>query len=146
MSFLFYRSFVYNSIFQAKQYTKRNGVVVLENAYHGTTIATVGLSPTKSVGRGGTPLPDNVRVAMVPDTYRGIYGRDQPNAGPLYAIDVKKQIDSLSKSGYSIAALFCESIQGVGGQVKHSFIHFNTLLFIHFLHFLSLSSTLFICS
>jgi 4-aminobutyrate aminotransferase-like enzyme len=101
-------------------------VIVLENAYHGTTIATVGLSPTKSVGPGGSPLPKNVRVATVPDTYRGRYGRDCSNAGLLYALDVKKQIESLVEKNHKVAAFFCESIQGVGGQVwmKLSFFDF----------------------
>jgi 4-aminobutyrate aminotransferase-like enzyme len=101
----------------ARTYSGGDGVVVLENAYHGTTVATSGISPTKSVGPGGSPLPQNVRVAVVPDTYRGKYGRECPNAGELYALDVKKQIESLEKDNHHIAAFFCESIQGVGGQI-----------------------------
>jgi 4-aminobutyrate aminotransferase-like enzyme len=101
----------------ARQFTGHSGAVVLDNAYHGTTVAVVGLSPTKTVGPGSVPLPDYVCKAMPPDTYRGLYKASDPDAGKKYADDVQKQIQLLQTRGHNLAAFYCESIQGCGGQI-----------------------------
>ena len=65
---------------------------------------------------------------LVPDPYRGPYGRNDPDAGKKYAADVKQLID-FATSG-QIAGFLAESIQGVGGVVvfpdgylKHAYEH-----------------------
>jgi alanine-glyoxylate transaminase/(R)-3-amino-2-methylpropionate-pyruvate transaminase len=64
----------------------------------------------------------------MPDTYRGPYGRDDPEAGRKYADDVRDLIQ-FGTSG-RIAGFFAESIQGVGGAVvlpdgylRHAYAH-----------------------
>ena len=52
---------------------------------------------------------------MAPDPYRGMWGRDDADAGKKYAADVKSLID-YGTSG-QVAAFIAESIQGVGGCV-----------------------------
>jgi alanine-glyoxylate transaminase/(R)-3-amino-2-methylpropionate-pyruvate transaminase len=66
--------------------------------------------------------------AMVPDPYRGIYDRNDAEAGKKYAADVKQLIDFASSG--QIAGFIAESIQGVGGVVvfpdgylKHVYEH-----------------------
>src|SRR5438874_901261 len=74
------------------------------------------------------PHSFGVHHAMVPDPYRGVWGRDDADAGKKYAADVKSLLD-FATSG-QIAAFFAESIQGVGGCVvfpdgylKHAYEH-----------------------
>jgi alanine-glyoxylate transaminase/(R)-3-amino-2-methylpropionate-pyruvate transaminase len=64
----------------------------------------------------------------MPDTYRGPFGGDDPDAGKKYAADVEELIQ-FGTSG-RIAAYIAESIQGVGGSVvfpdgylKHAYAH-----------------------
>ena len=50
---------------------------------------------------------------MTPDPYRGLWGRDDADAGKKYAADVKNLIDFATPG--QVAAFIAESIQGVGG-------------------------------
>jgi 4-aminobutyrate aminotransferase-like enzyme len=55
---------------------------------------------------------------MPPDTYRGLHKASDTDAGKKYADDVQKQIKILQTRGHNLAAFYCESIQGCGGQVR----------------------------
>src|SRR5437762_14041854 len=59
------------------------------------------------------PHSFGVHHAIAPDPYRGLWDRDDVDAGKKYAADVKKLID-YGTSG-RVAAFMAESIQGVGG-------------------------------
>jgi alanine-glyoxylate transaminase/(R)-3-amino-2-methylpropionate-pyruvate transaminase len=61
------------------------------------------------------PHSFGVHHAITPDPYRGLWGRDDADAGRKYATDVKNLID-FATSG-QVAAFIAESIQGVGGCV-----------------------------
>ena len=94
----------------ARAHTGRRGVVVVETAYHGNTNALVEISPYKFNGPGGRGKPAHVQVVPMPDVYRGPYrGAD---AGSQYARNVA---DAMRTGG--VAAFFCESALGCGGQV-----------------------------
>jgi alanine-glyoxylate transaminase/(R)-3-amino-2-methylpropionate-pyruvate transaminase len=58
-----------------------------------------------------------VQHSVLPDLYRGPYGKDDPEAGRKYADDVKSLIQ-FGTSG-RIAGFIAESIQGVGGTVVY---------------------------
>src|SRR6266480_2957024 len=62
-------------------------------------------------------IPHNFGVhhAITPDPYRGLWKRDDVDAGKKYALDVKNLID-YGTSGH-VAAFIAESIQGVGGCI-----------------------------
>ena len=60
-------------------------MIVLEAAYHGNTNALIDISPYKHAGPGGNGAPDWVHVVPIPDVYRGIYKRSDPQAGEKYA-------------------------------------------------------------
>jgi 4-aminobutyrate aminotransferase-like enzyme len=63
-------------------------------------------------------LLHNLRKEVeVPDVYRGQY--TDIDAGKKYAQDVKSKIKDIINSGKDLAAFFCESIQGCGGQVNN---------------------------
>jgi alanine-glyoxylate transaminase/(R)-3-amino-2-methylpropionate-pyruvate transaminase len=81
-----------------------------------------------STWKFNVPHSFGVHHAIVPDPYRGAWGRTDPAAGKNYAADVKSVID-YATSG-QVAAFIAESIQGVGGVVvfpdgylKHTYEH-----------------------
>jgi 4-aminobutyrate aminotransferase-like enzyme len=67
---------------------------------------------------------------MMPDTYRGPYKADDPNAGHKYAADVKRALEEINNTGKRVSAFICESALGCGGQIilpdgylKQAFAH-----------------------
>ena len=82
----------------ARAHTGRNGVMVVDAAYHGNTNALVEISPYKFNGPGGRGCPPHVQVLPMPDPYRGI-----ADWGLVPRAD--------------IGALICESALGCGGQI-----------------------------
>ena len=74
------------------------------------------------------PHSFGVHHSIVPDPYRGIWDRDDPDAGKKYAADVKNLIEYATPG--QIAGFIAESIQGVGGCIvfpdgylKHAYEH-----------------------
>jgi len=61
------------------------------------------------------PHSFGVHHAITPDPYRGLWGRDDADAGKKYAADLKNLIDFATPG--QVAAFIAESIQGVGGCV-----------------------------
>jgi 4-aminobutyrate aminotransferase-like enzyme/Ser/Thr protein kinase RdoA (MazF antagonist) len=95
----------------ARAHTKGGQMLVLDAAYHGNTGALVELSPYKFNGAGGGGKPAHVQVMPLPDVYRGLYrGAD---AGMRYAAHVARA----ARETAGLAAFFCESASGCGGQV-----------------------------
>jgi 4-aminobutyrate aminotransferase-like enzyme/Ser/Thr protein kinase RdoA (MazF antagonist) len=86
----------------ARAHTGRDGVIVVDTAYHGNTNALVDISPYKFNGPGGRGCPPHVQVVPMPDTYRGIAyeGTVAEAARPATA-----------------GAFICESALGCGGQI-----------------------------
>jgi 4-aminobutyrate aminotransferase-like enzyme/Ser/Thr protein kinase RdoA (MazF antagonist) len=89
----------------ARTYTGRNGVIVVETAYHGNTNALVDLSPYKFDGPGGRGRPPHVQVVPMPDPYR--------HASAGYA----RPVAEAAARTPDLAAFFCESAIGCAGQV-----------------------------
>jgi 4-aminobutyrate aminotransferase-like enzyme/Ser/Thr protein kinase RdoA (MazF antagonist) len=92
-------------------------VIVLEHAYHGHTTTLVDVSPCKFAGPGGGGRKEWVHVAPLPDTYRGRYRRDDPQAGAKYARHVGALVDRLRAEGRGLAAFLAETLPSVAGQV-----------------------------
>jgi 4-aminobutyrate aminotransferase-like enzyme/Ser/Thr protein kinase RdoA (MazF antagonist) len=102
----------------ARAHTGRHGVVVVDGAYHGHTGCLIDLSPYKNEGPGGIGAPPHVHKVMMPDSYRHpIHDRDREIGGG-YAGHMTRALDELDRAGHGIAAFFCESMLGCGGQVE----------------------------
>jgi 4-aminobutyrate aminotransferase-like enzyme/Ser/Thr protein kinase RdoA (MazF antagonist) len=86
----------------ARAHTGRDGVIVVDTAYHGNTNALVDISPYKFNGPGGRGCPPHVQVVPMPDAYRGI----------AYEGTVA-QAAWQGRAG----AFICESALGCGGQI-----------------------------
>ena len=102
------------ALLMARVCTGNFDVVALRNAYHGGNSA--GLSVTAhSTWKFNVAHSFGVHHAVAPDPYRGLYGRDDAEAGSKFASDVKQLIDFATPG--RIAGFIAESIQGVGGCV-----------------------------
>ena len=101
----------------ARAHTRQYDVIVLADAYHGNTTTLIEISPYKFGGPGGGGRRPWVHVAPLPDTYRGSYTRDDIDAGPRYASEVKAIVDHLAERGNGIACFIAETCPSVGGQI-----------------------------
>jgi 4-aminobutyrate aminotransferase-like enzyme/Ser/Thr protein kinase RdoA (MazF antagonist) len=102
----------------ARAATGRRDVLCIRDAYHGWTTATYEVS-TSSVDNplGAVSQPEGVHAVLSPDTYRGPYGADQPDAGTLYAEAVRDAIDQLAAVGRAPAAFIAEALYGNAGGI-----------------------------
>lgn len=98
----------------ARAYTGNYDIIALRNAYHGGNASGMGLT-AHSTWKFNVPHSFGVHHAITPDPYRGIWGRDDADAGRKYAADVKNLIEYATPG--QVAGFIAESIQGVGGVV-----------------------------
>src|SRR5438270_2163465 len=115
------------ALLMARAYTGNYDVIALRNAYHGGSTLAMGLTGNRA-WKFNIPHSFGVHHAITPDPYRGLWDRDDVDAGKKYALDVKNLID-YATSGH-VAAFIAESIQGVGGCIvfpdsylKHAYEH-----------------------
>src|SRR6266513_3532046 len=102
------------ALLMARAYTGNYDVIALRNSYHGGNTLTMGLTGNRA-WKFNIPHSFGVHHAMTPDPYRGVWKRDDVDAGKKYALDVRNLIDYVT-SGH-VAAFIAESIQGVGGCI-----------------------------
>lgn len=101
----------------ARTHSGNDDIVVVDGAYHGNTGRLVDISPYKFDGPGGLGAPEYVHKVPMPDTYRGSYKRDDPQAGEKFAHAAGKIIDDIQGQNRAIGAFNCESLLGCGGQI-----------------------------
>lgn len=101
----------------ARTHTGREDVIVLEHAYHGHTSTLIDISPYKFDGPGGRGRKPWVHVALLPDDYRGVYRRGEPDLGKKYAANVGEILDRSRREGKQVAAYIAETLPSVGGQI-----------------------------
>ena len=68
----------------ARAHTGREDVIVVEHAYHGHTSTLIDISPYKFDGPGGHGKKPWVHVAPLADDYRGLYRRNNKEAGSVH--------------------------------------------------------------
>ena len=102
------------ALLMARAYTGNYDIISLRNAYHGGSTLTMGTTGNRA-WKFNVPHSFGVHHAITPDPYRGLWGRDDADAGQKYAADVKNLIDFATPG--QVAAFIAESIQGVGGCV-----------------------------
>jgi 4-aminobutyrate aminotransferase-like enzyme/Ser/Thr protein kinase RdoA (MazF antagonist) len=105
------------AIRMSRQFTQQKDIIVLDHAYHGTTVVAMEMSPYKFDGKGGFGKMPWIHKVMNPDMYRGPYRYGDTNAGTKYAADVQRIIEALKKDGKAPAVFICETLLGVGGQI-----------------------------
>jgi len=98
----------------ARTHTRSRETIVVDVGYHGNTTSLIEISPYKHAGPGGSGPPPYVHTAIMPDVYRGLYKKDDPDAGRKYARHVAELIERMESHP---GAFICESILSCGGQV-----------------------------
>jgi 4-aminobutyrate aminotransferase-like enzyme len=102
----------------ARAATGGSDVLVVEGAYHGNTQTLVDVSPYKHDGPGGRGAPSWVHAVPMPDDYRGLYRRDDPDRGARFAGHVRDAAGRIASRGAKPAAFLCESLLSCGGQIE----------------------------
>ena len=95
----------------ARNYTKRKNVIVVEHAYHGNMTTGIDLSPYKFEGKGGAGQANYVFQTKIPDIFR--HQNKKTSCLDFCIADLKEKASEKN----DIAAFFCESILGCGGQI-----------------------------
>ena len=101
----------------ARAHTGRRDVIVLEAGYHGNTTSLIDISPYKFAGPGGHGAPAHVRVAPLPDPYRGRHRGAGRDAGERYVADVQRLVAGMQAEGTPPGAFIAETLPGCGGQI-----------------------------
>lgn len=116
----------------AKAYSGGTGIIVSQEAYHGTSELTSGASPALGCGQ---PLAPTRRLVPPPDRYRV----DAPDLGIWFANEIQKQIDDMAAHGIKFSGLLVDSIfssdgvlPGPAGFLKPALdvVHANGGIFI----------------
>ena len=101
----------------ARAHSKREDVLVLQQAYHGHTSTLIDISPYKFNGPGGRGKKSWVHVAPLADDYRGEFRRGAPDIATKYAAQIAEILAGLKREGRGIAAFIAETFPSVGGQI-----------------------------
>jgi 4-aminobutyrate aminotransferase-like enzyme len=101
----------------ARAHSGARDMLVMDHAYHGHTTGAMAISPYKFNHPGGGGAEDWVHVTPVPDTYRGPYRVDDPDAGARYAADVRAVLQAVRGEGRRVAGYIAECLPSVGGQI-----------------------------
>src|SRR6266699_2074440 len=101
----------------ARTHTQRKDLIVVDVAYHGNTTSLIEISSYKFDGPGGTGAPPYVHKVPMPDVYRGVYKKNDLQAGEKYARYVEQTILEIQNNRSDVAAFICESLLGCGGQI-----------------------------
>ena len=101
----------------ARAYTGQRDTIVMESSYHGHTTTLIDISPYKHNGPGGSGPPPWVHSIPIPDTYRGNYKADDPQAAQKYAQHALDVIERLADNGCAPAGFIAETCPSVGGQI-----------------------------
>jgi 4-aminobutyrate aminotransferase-like enzyme len=96
----------------AKHYTRKRGIIVTAEAYHGNSDLTSSFSP--SLGEN-SPLGNWVRQVPPPDSYRV----SAKNLGEWFAEQVAAQIADLERHGDGLAAFIADSLFSSDGIFSH---------------------------
>ena len=102
----------------AKNYTKAQNVLVMDNAYHGHTNSLIDLSPYKFNSKGGEGKKDYVHVLRMPDEIRGKWTKQNNKWINKYIDEAKEIIKKHFNKKNSLSGFFFESILGCGGQIE----------------------------
>lgn len=89
----------------AEEYTGGKGIIVSQEAYHGTSALTSGCSPALGSEQ---PLLPNVRLIETPDYFRR--GGSPREFTAWYVNKMQEKIDELNQAGYPFSCFLADSI------------------------------------
>ncbi len=98
----------------ARSHSGGRDIVTPDHGYHGNTNAAIAMSAYKFNKPNGIGQADWVQLVDVADDYRGVFGRDDPNAGSKYGAQVG---DAIARMDGQLAGFIAETFPSVGGQI-----------------------------
>lgn len=96
----------------ARAYSGGTGIIVSQEAYHGTSDLTSGASPALGSGQ---PLAATTRLVPPPDAYRV----NAPDLGNWFADQIQQQIDDMTAHGIKFAGFLADSIFSSDGVLPN---------------------------
>ncbi|WOE32898.1 MULTISPECIES: aspartate aminotransferase family protein [unclassified Acinetobacter] len=96
----------------AREYTGGTGIIVTQEAYHGTSDLTSGCSPALGTGQ---PLANSTRLVPAPDQYR----IENEHLGSWFAEKIQAQIDDMNAQGIKFAGFLADSIFSSDGVMPN---------------------------
>ena len=96
----------------AKSFSGGSGIIVTQEAYHGTSELTSGASPALGSGQA---LAATTRVVPAPDFYR----LTPSDPGQWFANEIQKQIDDMKQNGIKFAGFLADSIFSSDGVLPN---------------------------
>lgn len=106
----------------AKECSGQDGSVIIDGAYHGITNEIYALSPSAEWGMHGntgnmhvSESRHDIEMLENPDTYRGQFRSDDPDAGVKYAADADRAIRTLNQAGHPVGAFMVDSAFSTNG-------------------------------
>lgn len=96
----------------AKSFSGGTGIIVTQEAYHGTSELTSGASPALGSGQA---LAATTRVVPAPDFYR----LTPSDPGQWFANEIQKQIDDMKQNGIKFAGFLADSIFSSDGVLPN---------------------------
>jgi 4-aminobutyrate aminotransferase / (S)-3-amino-2-methylpropionate transaminase / 5-aminovalerate transaminase len=119
---------VENAVKIARAYTKRPGIIVFEDAFHGRTMMTLALtSKTHPYKAGFQPFPGEVYRIPYAYCYRCSYSLKYPSCD-LYCARHLEDTFKRVVAQEAVAAVIAEPILGEGGFVAPPLDYFQTLI------------------
>ncbi|AOA59198.1 aspartate aminotransferase family protein [Acinetobacter larvae] len=100
------------AIRMARSYSGGTGIIVSQEAYHGTSDLTSGCSPALGTGQG---LASTTRLVPAPDDYRHQNG----DLGDWFAAQIQRQIDDMQAHGIKFAGFLADSIFSSDGVMPN---------------------------
>ncbi len=108
---------VENAVKVARYYTKRQGIVAFDNAFHGRTLLTMAMtSKAKPYKFGFGPFAPEVYHMPYAYCYRCPFGLDYPKCG-IYCAEYLKDEMFIRCPAETTAAVIAEPVQGEGGFI-----------------------------
>jgi 4-aminobutyrate aminotransferase-like enzyme/aminoglycoside phosphotransferase (APT) family kinase protein len=102
------------AIRMANTHTGSKHMMVMELGYHGNTQTSIEISDYKFNNPKGDGQKQHIIKTPIPDTYKGTYQKDHPDASKQYGLDAVAQIKASTEP---ISAFISEPIVGCAGQV-----------------------------
>ncbi len=106
----------------AKACTAQDGALIVDGAYHGITTEIYALSPSAEWwlhdGPGNSHVSEtrtDIEMVESPDTVRGRFRSDDPDAGAKYAADADRAIATLKDAGHPVGAFMVDSAFSTNG-------------------------------
>ncbi len=96
----------------ARAYSGGTGIIVTQEAYHGTSDLTSSASPALGSSQ---PLASTTRLVPSPDDYRV----DAPDLGEWFAIEIQKKIDDMAAHGIKFAGFMADSLFSSDGVLPN---------------------------